>query len=77
MKKQVFLVFPVVYNVQDLYRIHCCIEILPKNVFCLICESDGRRIKLSGIGIFCEYSCSENTHLFGMRKLECACQKSE
>lgn len=52
MKKQVFLVFPVVYNVQDLYHIHWCIEILPKNVFCLIYESDGRRIKFSGIGLF-------------------------
>jgi len=77
MKKQVFLVFPVVYNVQDLYHVHYCIEILPKNIFCLTYQSGGRRIKFSGIGIFCEYNCNENTHLFVMRKLKCAYQKSE
>lgn len=50
MNEQVFLVFPVVYNVQDLYCIACCIEMLPKNVFCLVCTCGGRRLKFSGKG---------------------------
>lgn len=50
------------------YTIYIVVLTVPKNVLCLIYDSDGRRIKFLGIGIFSEYSCSENTHLFGMRK---------
>lgn len=74
MKKQVFLVFPVVYSVPDLYRITCCIEILSKNIFCLTYVSVGR-IKFSGIGIFCEYSCSEKYTFVWYEKAEMCLSK--